>query len=252
MILQNITSLFSHKCTISELEKYTRSKKDNISQNLYKQCKILIIDDHIADGDYLFKSSIAFLKNQYNCNITTKTDLDNLNDAAGYDIIICDNEGVGIKLGGCNKDGIWLLAQLQNQYPDKIYVLFSNIQTSIRRFKRARAHEFWDKNELSRNSEENGEGGFSDYTLSIMKLYANPAKRWEDIRTQLLQSGISIHSVAQLESAYVKSIIKERPEIYSKLSGKINLINDNNVDVHKFIKSAGSIINTTISLLALI
>ena len=252
MQIQDITSLFNHKYTISELEKYTRSKKDNIDKNLYRKCKILIIDDYIADEDYLFKSSISFLKNQYNCNIVTKIDLDNLADAAGYDIIICDNDGVGIKLGGSNKDGIWLLSQLQNQYPDKIYVLFSSMLTSIRRIKRAKAHELWDKEELSRNSEENGEGGFSDYILNIMSLYANPSKRWEDIRTQLLQSGISIHSVAQLESAYVKSIIKERPEVYSALSGKINLSNDNNTDVHKFIKSAGSIINTTISLLALI
>jgi hypothetical protein len=204
------------------------------------------------DDDYLFKSSISFLKNQYNCDITTKSDLDNLTDAAGYNIIICDNEGVGLKLGGSGKDGIWLLAQLQNQYPDKIYVLFSSILTSIRRIKRAKVNELWDKNELSRNSEENGEGGFSDSILNIMHLFANPSKRWEDIRTQLLQSGVSIHSVAQLETAYVKSIIRKRPEIYSKLSGKINLSNDENVDVHKFIKATSSIINTTISLLALI
>jgi hypothetical protein len=252
MQIRDILLITGHKYTISELNKYIQSKRDKIDKNLNKNCKILIIDDLIDDKDYQFKNNIAFLRGQCNCNISTKTDLENIADAGGYDIIICDNDSVGIKLGGIKSDGIWLLNQIQSQYPDKIYVLFSSYSASFRKIKRAKVHELWDKSELSRNSEENGEGGFSEKVQGVMNLYADPARRWEEIRNHLLSSGISIHTVARLESAYVKSIFRGKPELYTNLSRKVDISNDNNIDVHQFIRSAASIINTTISLLSIL
>ncbi|MDR2563135.1 MAG: hypothetical protein LBC98_04250 [Prevotellaceae bacterium] len=249
---KNFKISFKRKYSISDLKKYLQAQRDKIEKNLHLQCKILIIDDVINETDYLFKDDIVWLKNQKNCNITTKTDLENLADAGGYDIIISDNEGVGIHLGGQTGNGILLINQLKKEYPDKIYVLFSSKQTNFRQIKRLKANEIWDKTELLQNSRENREGGFADKVQEMMKYFANPSKRWEDVRTQLLNSGTSIHSVAKLESAYVKSIINKQPEIYSKTYDKTDVTNDKNIDVSDLIKSGKSFINTTISLLSLI
>jgi hypothetical protein len=249
---KNLKISFKRKYSIGDLKKYLQAQRDKIEKNLHLKCKILIIDDNINDDDYIFKDDISWLSKQKSCNITTKIDLENLADAGGYDIIISDNEGVGIKLGGYKGNGILLINQLKAEYPDKIYILFSSKQTNFRQIKRLKANEIWDKNELLQNSLENREGGFADKVQEMMKYFADPSKRWEDVRTQFLNSGISIHSVAELESAYVKSIINGQPEIYNKAYSKTDVSNDNNIDVSDLIKSGKSIINTTISLLSLI
>ena len=243
--------IFQRKLDVSDLRKYIQTQNSNIQKNLYKQCKILLIDDKVNDESYPFTDNINFLRQQFNCDITTKTDLDNLSDAAGYDIIICDYEGVGIKLRGKMGDGIWLVKQLQERYLDKIYILFSSLQFTLRKIKRVKAI-LWDKKELIRNSEENGDGGLTDNIQDIMKLYADPVKRWEDIRTQLLSLSLSIHEVAKLESAYVGAIIKKSPQIYSEAMSKVDLAGENSTDINQYINSASSIISTIISLISII
>ena len=123
----------------------------------------MIIDDDLGDesSNYVFDSELKYLKNQLGYDITTKEDLSNLRDAEGYDIIICDIDGVGLKLGGNN--GIWLLNEINKEYPDKILVLYSNYNQQIRKLMRIKnaAYDLWDKSELVDNYTKNGQDGLA-------------------------------------------------------------------------------------------
>lgn len=247
-----IPTPFKTQYSISDLKKYTKSHTKTFQHNLYKQSKILIIDNDINKEDYQFKRSIHFLKEQCNCNIHTKSDLENLSDAEAYHIIICDNDGVGKMLGDKNKgDGIWLLNKLYREYPDKKYILFSGQDAGLHRIATIKKAELWSKDNLVKYS--GTDKGFSEEVQRVMNDYADPAKQWEDIRKELLDDGLSIHSVAQLESAYVKSIIKGNQKFYVNASMRIDVADImEEKDVHQAVASATKIIGTTISLLALL
>ncbi|NDV67014.1 hypothetical protein [Bacteroides sp. 224] len=249
----SISKSFKEQYSISDLKKYTQSQTKIFQKNVYTQSKILIIDDKIKEHDYPFTRSIHFLKEQCNCNIHIKTDLENLTDAEAFHIIICDNDQVGKILGGKKGDGIWLLNKLYREYPEKKYILFSDKDTGLHRITAIKKAELWSKRDLITHS--GTEKGFSEEVQRVLNDYADPSKKWEDIRRELLEEGVSIHSVAQLESAYVKSIIKKNEKLFINTSKKIDttdIMNERDINIHQVISSASKIIGTTISLLALL
>ena len=114
-MIYKLFNLFTHQYTIQELKTFMENNTETVQKNIPTNCKILIIDDMIETSDYpeIFTNDIAYLKNQMNYNITTKKDLEYVTDVLGYDIIICDHEGIGFKILGKRGNGIQLIKELK-------------------------------------------------------------------------------------------------------------------------------------------
>jgi hypothetical protein len=245
---------FNKKYSLIDLRDYINKKQNEMQRNLSKACRILIIDDDLSEesSNYIFDTQLKYLKNQLGFDITTKNDLINMRDVEGYDIIICDIDGVGLKLGGNN--GIWLLNEINKEYPDKILVLYSNYNQEIRKLNRVKnaAYEIWDKSELLDNHIKNGQDGFADKIKASMNYFADPAQRWQKLRTKMLNTETSIHEVARLESYFVKSIIKNDRKIFDNMLFKYNNKNVNNLEFKNLLLTSKSIVETTITLISLL
>jgi len=245
---------FNKKYSLIDLRDYINKKQNEMQRNLSRTCRILIIDDDLSEdnGSYIFDSQLKYLKNQLGYDITTKNDLLNMRDVEGYDIIICDIDGVGLKLGGNN--GIWLLNEINKEYPDKILVLYSNYNQEIRKLNRIKnsAYEIWDKTELVDNHIKNGQDGFADKIKTCMNYFANPAQRWQKLRTKMLNTETSIHEVARLESYFVKSILRNDKSIFDKMLEKSNNRYSNDGEFKDLLITSKSVIETTITLISLL
>ena len=227
-----------------------------VNKNIPINCKILIIDDMIDSPSYpeIFSNDIAYLKNQMNYHISLKTDLEFVNDISGYDIIICDHEGIGLKILGRRGNGIQLIKELKKNYPHKVYALYSSVTFNLSAFNRIKKDVLvWDKTEMIHNSEQFGEDGLVDNIQRAMRIYADPTRYWSEVRNKMIESDISIHEIAKLESSYVKSILKNNASIYSETVKKTSLPAGNgNSSISDYIQAASSVINTTLSLLSII
>lgn len=245
---------FNKKYSLNDLRDFINKKQNDMQRNLSKTCRILIIDDDLNEekSNYVFDAELKYLKNQLGFDITTKDDLHNLRDAEGYDIIICDIDGVGLKLGGNN--GIWLLNEINKEYPDKILVLYTNYNQEIRKLNRIdnAAFEKWDKGELVDNYINNGQDGFADKIKTTINYFADPARRWQKLRNKMLNTEVSIHEVAMLESYFVKSIVKNDKNIFDKMQSKYNNKNRSDIDFKDLLLTSKSIIETTITLISLL
>lgn len=242
------------KYSLKDLRDYISKMQNEMHRNLHKTCRILIIDDDLAEekNNYVFESQLKYLKNQLGLDITTKADLHNMRDAEGYDIIVCDIDGVGLKLGGNN--GIWLLNEINKEYPDKILVLYSNYNQEIRKLNRIKnsAFDIWDKSELIDNHIKNGQDGFADKIKTTMNYFADPSRRWQQLRNKMLSTEISIHEVAMLESYFVKSIIKNDKNIFDKMLSKYDNRFRGDLDFKDLLLISKSVIETTITLISIL
>lgn len=256
-MIKKILNLFRHQYTIQELRMYMEKNADIVKRNIPNNCKILIIDDDIEDPHKYpesFINDITCLRSQRNYNITTKTDLDSITDAEGYDIIICDQEGVGLKIKGRNGDGILLLKELKLKYPHKVYALCSSVKFSLSKMRRLDPSIMkWDKGEMNNQAENYGEDGLSENIELAINKFADPTRYWSELRSKMIDSDISIHEIARLESSYVKSIIKNNVMIYNnEIDSALYSSNKSGYSINDYIQSASSVINTTLSLLSLI
>lgn len=242
------------KYNLQELHQFLQLQKEFDQAKATQQCKVLIIDDDIEDHLYPFKEQIEVLRNQYGCSITTKVDLDNVQDAQAYDFIICDREGIGQKICGPRGDGLTLLKTLIEQYPGKNYVLYSNKDVSIGRlaeFKKYNNVRMWSKTTLL-NNEMNGGKGFVEEVRKGIDYTLNPLARWKELRVKFLKNtDINLSDLAVLEQAYIKSIITKNPVHYEKATLRLRSSYESK-SIMPYIKASKSIIEFAISIITLI
>lgn len=254
-----INNLFGKRPTLETLEQYLNKRRQalhNDGRDVQRRCRILVVDDQVESDNYPFKEELRLLKESGRYNITTKTDLDSLNDAAGYDLIICDNQGIGLKMCGSKGNGISLLKLLTHEYPGKRYVLFSNKEIKINRLesfaKLSAKIAVWDKDVLAKSYNDNGEGGLSDHIRREIERTLNPIVRWQEIRRSfVVNTNMSLRDVADIEEAYINSIIKNKPEIYERASSKICAGNEDS-HIASYLKATKSVIDFTVTILSII
>ena len=95
----------------------------------------------------------------------------------------------------------------------------------------------------------NGQDGFADKIKTTINYFADPARRWQKLRNKMLNTEVSIHEVAMLESYFVKSIVKNDKNIFDKMQSKYNNKNRSDIDFKDLLLTSKSIIETTITLI---
>lgn len=246
--------LFNKKYTLQDLDHFLQTKLEVNRQHAYHKCRILIIDDDVNNLTYPFSGQIEILREQYGMSVITKTDLENVSDAEGYDLIICDRHGIGQKVCGNKGDGLKLLSVLMETYPGKNYVLYSSVDVSINRmasFKRKLLPKVWSKDILA-NNEETGSDTFADVVVREVEYTFNPLARWKEIRAKfVINTMISLSDLSRLEQAYIKSVIKGKTEIYEKASKSL-VSTELSGEAMTYLKASKSVIELAVSILSLI
>lgn len=251
-----LSSIFNKHYTLEMLDEYLSKRRQTMKNDLPRRCKILFIDDLIETDEYPLKEELELLRQSYKYNITVKTDLENINDAAGYDLIICDNEGIGRKVCGSSGNGISLLKQLTAEFPGKRYVMLSNKDIKINRLeafsKLSTKISVWDKDKLSTSYNANGEGGLIDHLKKEVDRTLNPIVRWKEIRRSfVVNTNVSLHDLARIEDAYIRSIIKNKPQIYDRSAAKLCTY-DESSHISSYLKATKSVIEFSIAILSIL
>lgn len=165
-----------------------------------KEAKILIIDDKTVSQ---FESN---LRKWGYLNVRLMKDLENIDDVANYNLVLCDIQGTGRRLAAKNKlefEGLTLAEEVKRLYPlIKVLSYSANIEEYKSHYvTHSVVDGFFGKEEdpQKRNTQ-------IDHCLCS---FFNPVDIWLITRRQLLDAGASIHEVAKLEDYYVRKLLKK-------------------------------------------
>lgn len=182
--------------------------QDYSLSHIKQLAKILIIDDQP------FSYQDALRNAQF--NIEYKNDMTSLNDAAEYDIILCDIRGVG-KFLQSKYEGAYLASQIKKKYPNKIVIIYSaeNYNPSFQKY-----IEYADATLEKGDSLEN----WTEILEQKMELLVDPVVIWKNTRHLLFEKNVSTAEVAELESKFVRAVksgkFKSLKQVYER--GNVN------------------------------
>lgn len=166
-----------------KLSSYTSSNVENRSS-----VKILVVDDQ----GFPYTEQMRDL----NYNIKSVTDLETLDFAKAYDIIICDVRGVGKKLA-IRDEGIGLIRDVHNLYPYKEYAVYTANQVDL---DMARSLKGIDIEIVPKIFDKDNWNSLLD---KMVKSVLDPRNVWLKMRTLLLNEGLPLVTVLKLEHKYV-------------------------------------------------
>jgi hypothetical protein len=179
--------------TLQDLENHL-TDKFIVTTTMRKNTKILIIDDKGFDEDPL--KSVGFL------DITKIYDHSNIDEYVCYDIILCDVNGVAVKLD-TTYQGAALAREIKNKYPDKMVVIYSAFPQKITLSEYAKCVDDIIDKDLSPSMIANKLDGY-------IKSLKDPISFWKKAKKELMSIEISTKNVSLLEHYYVKSILKNK------------------------------------------
>ena len=155
--------------------------------------KILCIDDQgFSKEDNLRRN---------NFNITTVIDIDNIEFVSEYDIVICDIQGVGKKLGS-DYEGAHLIAEIKKRFPLKKVIAYSG-QTFNTDY-----NSYFQLADLTLNKDTDLED-WIDFLDDLIKSLVDPYEIWISIRKYLIEKNIPTHIVSTIESDYINATMKK-------------------------------------------
>lgn len=200
------------KKEIQDLKLHSVISKDKGIKELRRSTEILFIDDEKLD---IIKSL-----GNYKYNITHKEDIDSINDAYAYDIILCDVRGVGKKFSD-EFEGAFLIREIKANYPNKIVIAYtgSTYDPSYNEYLKE-ADQIMTKGKRIDEWVETLDG--------VISKAVNPAYQWKKTRDKLLANDIRISMIATLENEYVKSIENSNFESFEKLVKEVKEKNNDN------------------------
>ena len=180
----------------------------NISEKKkIEETKILIIDDDELELEKTLR--------RIGYNVTWKKDIDVLDDAENYSIIICDYKGVGLKFNS-EFEGLNLSMLIKEKYPDKIIYLLSAADFNPRANNYIK---FID--ELVYKGEEEK---IIEYIREDCNKLFDPRERWIHYKELLKTKGIKEKDIFRLEDLYVRSLLEKKDILSSdSLFKKVNL-----------------------------
>lgn len=168
--------------------------------------KILIIDDQ----EFLYKQNLV---DSYDFRITKINDLDNSAQASEYNIILCDIDGVGKKIGGEKGTGGDIIKELRKTFPLKTLLAYSGHSYSTKYNKYFSLADQVVEKDISL---EDWVELLDNYCLKIV----DPILQWKKTRNQLLECNLRLEIILNLEDLFVKSY-KNKNELEKMTSSKI-------------------------------
>ena len=153
--------------------------------------RILVVDDQ----PFLLKEVIA----SHGFSIVEMRDLQSVDLAAAYPIIVCDIKGVGAALGG-KHEGAHLFREIRKVFPEKYIISFTGFRfdpTFNKYFQSA-------DRSLKKDTDLEAWVEVLDEATTVM---SDPVQRWLRVRRHLLDSvEIDMWTVLLLEQAFITAV----------------------------------------------
>jgi len=156
-----------------------------------RKVKIIVVDDQ----EFM---PLVSLRDSYHYDIKQNGTIDDPYMVAEYDIILCDNQGVAVKLSPKN-GGATLIKEIKKNYPNKSVIAYtaSSFNPKVSDY-------------LDYADKRMGKSSPIDDWVSILDDFIEKRfdlkYQWRLTRTALLEKGLSIVEVAKLEAEYVNAV----------------------------------------------
>ncbi|MEZ5461634.1 hypothetical protein [Dokdonella sp.] len=168
-----------------------RPSLENLMQ-LKRNYQIAVIDDEpFAKSDSL---------RAHKFSIVELGDIRAVDQVAEYPIVVCDIRGVGGALHS-ELEGAHLVAEIRKSYPDKFLVSYSGAQYDIRYNEALRSVDASLPKDASTNE------WVRTIESGLLKV-GSPKERWLRLRRTLLERGVEIHEVFELEQRFIRAVQK--------------------------------------------
>lgn len=179
---------------------------------------VLVIDDN--EFEYL-----EHLKN-HRFDITYFSDIQSIESAKEYEVILCDINGVG-KIFDSKYEGAHVISELYKKYPFKTIIAYTGYTHDPTYNKFFRLADYVFKKDLDGDE-------WVENLDNAIESAVNPQKKWLKLRDFLIKNNVSLFEIVKLENEYVNNIISGK-SLANFPSTKLN--NEIDKDIRAVIQS---------------
>ena len=179
---------------------------------------VLVIDDN--EFEYL-----EHLKN-HRFDITYFSDIQSIESAKEYEVILCDINGVG-KIFDSKYEGAHVISELYKKYPFKTIIAYTGYTHDPTYNKFFRLADYVFKKDLDGDE-------WVENLDNAIESAVNPQKKWLKLRDFLIKNNVSLFEIVKLENEYVNNIISGK-DLATFPSTKLN--NEIDKDIRAVIQS---------------
>lgn len=172
--------------------------KTLLSERDRNSIKVLIVDNE----DFVYENSLRRL----GFNIQKYDDIESLETAEAFHIVICDIRGVGKKFKSPN-EGAFVLSQLKKKYPMKEFAVYSG---SL--FNTELTEDLQDINIITKD--QLSDEWCNDIDALIRKV-TNPKLIWQKIAHIMINNDVPTNIICKMEHEYVE-VVKDKKGDFSK------------------------------------
>ena len=159
-----------------------------------KQIPILVIDDE--DFEYL-----DHIKN-HRFDVEYFPDIQTIESASSYEIILCDIQGVGKKFKS-KYEGAHVIQELRKKFPFKTIIAYTGYTHD------PTYNRFFALADFSVKKDIDGDE-WIDKLDEAISIATDPKKRWMKMRDFLLENEVPLFDIMKLEDEFVKAIINKK------------------------------------------
>ena len=171
--------------TISDLQD-PRTALNATDRNLVK---ILIVDDDVFNHEDRLRR-LGF-------NIQKYDDIESLEAAEAFQVIICDVKGVGKKFGS-QIEGAFVLNQLKKAYPMKEYAVYSSSLYNSEMTTALQGISIINKDQPSED--------WCNDVDSLIRKVTNPKLIWQKIAFKMIENNIPTRVIQKVEHEFVECV----------------------------------------------
>lgn len=174
---------------------------------LRKKIPIVAIDDQLFAPERNLKNS-GFL-------IDTLGDIQRVTEVDKYQIVLCDVNNVGLALA---KDiqGAYVIEEIKSTYPEKIVIAYTAGSNASKLVIRAKAAaDYYIKKDASIDA-------WRDLLDEVIGSLCNPITTWKKTRIRLLNAGIELQDLMDLEKALLSNLGKGTEQVRYALNRQMD------------------------------